>query len=244
MTRVALVTGGGRGIGRAAAQRLARDGCRVLLTWRSREEEARQVVDAIRREGGSADAFALDLSDPASIDRLGAAMAAEAEAPAIVVNNAGEIRDRLFVFQSDDDLRHVIDVNLVGTMRLTRHLLKAMLRRRWGRIVNIASDSALTGNAGQTNYSAAKAGLIGFTKSLAREVGSFGITVNALAPGFVETEILAGLPESKRTTATASIPLGRFGDPAEMAGPISFLASDASAYVTGAVLRVDGGLAP
>jgi 3-oxoacyl-[acyl-carrier protein] reductase len=234
------VTGGSRGIGRAIAERLAGDGFEVLLTWNRRNADADEVVRRIADGGGQARALRLDLADTGSIDALLDEIGPPVD---VLVNNAGEIRDRLFALQTEDDLRHVVEVNLLGTLRLTRGVLRGMLRKRSGRIVNLSSDSALIGNRGQTNYSAAKGAMISFSKSLAREVGEYGISVNVVAPGFVETEILSGLPDAKRSGATAAIPLGRFGRPEEIAGVVSFLSSPDSSYFTGTVIRVDGGLA-
>jgi 3-oxoacyl-[acyl-carrier protein] reductase len=241
--RRVLVTGGARGIGRAIALRMGREGHDVVLTWRSREREASQVVDAIRAAGGTGRSIRLDLTDQASIAGAGQLFEAEEGAIDVLVSNAGEIRDRLFLFQTDEDLRHVLDVNLTGSIRLTRIVLRGMLLRRFGRVVNIASVSGITGNVGQTNYSAAKGGMIAFTKSLAREVGTFGVTVNALAPGFISTEILEGLTEVRRAGALQAIPLRRFGRPEEVAGVVAWLASDEADWVTGATIRIDGGLA-
>lgn len=226
---VALVTGGNRGIGLAIAQRLAADGHQVVVACRSG-----------RAEGF--DAVAMDVSDPASIVEGFTAAEAVHGPIGIVVANAGVTRDTLLMRMSDEDIDVVLDTNLAGAIRLSRAALKSMLRARSGRIIFVGSVVGLLGSAGQVNYSASKAGLIGAARSLAREVGSRGITVNVIAPGFVDTDMTAELGDDRKAEILGAVPLGRYADPSEVAGAVSFLAGPDGAYVTGAVLPVDGGL--
>ena len=226
---VALVTGGNRGIGLAIAERLAGDGHEVVVACRSGEAAGFRAVR-------------MDVSDPASIAEGFAAAEAMAGPIGIVVANAGLTRDTLLMRMSDDDIDVVLGTNLAGAIRLSRAALKGMPKARAGRIIFVGSVVGMLGSAGQVNYSASKAGLIGAARSLAREVGSRGITVNVVAPGFVDTDMTAELGEERRAEILGAVPLGRYAAPAEVAGAVSFLAGPDGAYVTGAVLPVDGGL--
>ncbi len=239
--RVSLVTGASRGIGRATAVALATGGGRVALGGRDETalaETARQVQAA----GGEPLAVALDVTDAASIkDGVAAVMAAWGRIDHLV-NNAGVSRDGLLMRYRPADWQQVTDTNLGGVYRVSKEVLPAMLKARQGRMVNVASVIGETGNPGQTAYAASKAGIIGFTKSLAREVASRGITVNCVAPGYIDTDMTQSMGEAAREDMLARIPLGRAGSPEDVAGAITYLLSDAAAYVTGAVLRVNGGL--
>ena len=231
--KTALVTGGSRGIGRAIAEELARAGASVVIGYRSGADEAAEVAAAI---GGRA--IQADIAVAADAARL----IAEAGDLDVLVNNAGLTRDGLLLRMSDDDWQTVIDTNLSGTFYTCRAVARGMLKRRGGSIINVSSIVGIHGNLGQTNYSASTAGIIGFTKSLAREVGGRGVRANVVAPGYVQTRLTQAIPEELAQGMLAATPLGRFGTPADITGAVRFLASDASAFVTGAVLVVDGGL--
>jgi 3-oxoacyl-[acyl-carrier protein] reductase len=241
--RAALVTGGSRGIGRAIALRLAADGAAVAVNYQRNEAAAREVVDQITAAGGKAIALQGDVADPAAPEALVKATIEAFGKIDILVNNAGIIRDGLLVRMSDDDWDAVLQTNLRGAFLATRAALRPMLRQRWGRIVNITSVSGIMGNAGQANYSAAKAGMIGLTKATAREAATRNVTVNAVAPGFVTTELTADLPDKVKEAILNQVPVGRFGEPDEIAAAVAYFVSDAAAYLTGQVLAVDGGLA-
>jgi 3-oxoacyl-[acyl-carrier protein] reductase len=241
--RVALVTGGSRGIGRAIAERLAADGLRVALNYRSRRDAAEAAVESITEAGGEAMAVAGDVGDGYAVAAMFASVEESLGPVAVLVNNAGITADDLLLRMKHEDWDAVIQTNLSSAYHTTKAALRGMLRARWGRIISITSVAGITGNPGQANYAAAKAGLIGFTKSVAKEVGSRGITVNAVAPGFIETELTDALGEGVRDALLPAISLGRFGTPAEIASAVGYLASDDAAYITGQVLVVDGGLA-
>ena len=240
--RVALVTGGSRGIGAAVSRELGDAGAEVVVNYVSSAEAAEAVCAEIREAGGSARAVAGDISTPEGAAALVNEVESEVGPIAILVCNAGITRDNLIMKLSDDDWRAVVDTNLGGAFFTCRAVARPMLKRRGGAIVTMSSVVGVHGNAGQTNYAASKAGLIGLTKALAKELGGRGIRVNAIAPGYISTELTDALPEAAREAILAGTPLGRLGDPADVARAVRFLVSDAAAFVTGDVLAVDGGL--
>ncbi len=246
MTRLegkcALVTGASRGIGAAIALRLAAEGAAVAINYAGSRDAALQVAAAIEAAGGRAVTLQADVSDPAAATALVEATVAELGALDILVNNAGITRDGLLVRMSDEDWASVISTNLTGVFSVTRAATKFMMKARAGSIINITSVVGISGNAGQANYSAAKAGVIGLTKSVARELAPRGVRCNAVAPGFIETDMTAALSEAQRTAVTSAVALNRLGTVEDVAAAVAFLASDDASYVTGQVLAVDGGM--
>ena len=236
--RVAVVTGASRGIGRAVASRLASDGLFVVGT--ATTDGGAERVRAMLGENGAGVVLRLQSSD--SIAAAVRKVEQDFGSPSVLVNNAGVTRDGLLMRMSEDAWQEVIDVNLSGVYRLTKPLLRSMVRARWGRIVNVGSVVGRMGNAGQSNYAAAKAGIEGFTRALAREVGARGITVNVVAPGFIDTDMTAELSEAQRAEMVKQIPVGRMGGTEEVAGAVSFLVSDEAGYITGETVHVNGGL--
>ncbi len=237
----ALVTGASRGIGRAIALALAKAGARVVGTATS-AAGAGQISATFAAAGVAGRGAVLNVADAASIDALAAELEAADALPTILVNNAAITRDTLLLRMKDEDWEQVIATNLTGVFRICKACIRRMLKERRGRIINVTSIVGLTGNPGQTNYAAAKAGILGFTKSLAREVASRGITVNAIAPGFVDTDMTRALSEQQRGALQAQIPLGRLGSPEDVAGAALFLASPQASYITGETLHVNGGM--
>ena len=239
--QAAIVTGAGRGIGHAIAARLASGGARVACVSRS-EENAKRTADELNKaRADSAKAYAVDVADHAAVQKVAAQILEDFTKIDILVNNAGVTRDGLAMRMSIEDWDTVINTNLRGAFNFTQAIIRAMIKQRSGRIINITSVIGLIGNAGQTNYAASKAGLIGFTKSLARELASRNITVNAIAPGFITTDMTAGLSEEIKKTIQSQIPLGKTGTPEDIASAAAFLASAEASYITGQVLCVDGG---
>ncbi|QLD12939.1 beta-ketoacyl-ACP reductase [Microbacterium oleivorans] len=229
-SRVVLITGGNRGIGRAIAERFVADGHRVAVTARSGEGPVGALT------------VRADVTDAASLDAALSQVEAELGPVEVVVANAGITKDTLLLRMSEDDFDSVVSTNLGGAFRVVKRASKAMLRARWGRVILISSVVGLFGSAGQVNYSSSKAGLVGFARSLTRELGARGITANVVAPGFIETDMTAALPEDTQAEYKRSIPAGRYGSPAEVAAAVAWLASDEAAYISGAVIPIDGGL--
>ncbi|MCM1566437.1 MAG: 3-oxoacyl-[acyl-carrier-protein] reductase [Candidatus Dehalobacter alkaniphilus] len=241
--KTAVVTGASRGIGRAIALKLAEQGANIAVNYVSSEQEGLKLAQEIENFGGRALVLKADVSVFSEAEQLIAMAKAEFGTIDILVNNAGITRDGLLMRMSEDDFDRVVEVDLKGVFNCTRHAVPIMVKQRSGRIVNITSVVGILGNAGQVNYAAAKAGVIGLTKSLAKEIGSRNITVNAVAPGFIETDMTSGLSDKVKELTKESIALKRFGKPENIADTVLFLASDAGEYITGQVISVDGGMA-
>ncbi len=239
---MAVVTGGGRGIGRAVALRLANEGADVAISYRSNDASAEEALEEVRAAGVRCEVFKGDVSSPRDVESLFGGVNEAFGRVDILVNNAGLTRDNLMMRMKEDEFDEVMRTNLKGTYLCTREVLRPMIRARWGRIVNISSVVGLVGNAGQANYAASKAGIIGFTKSVAREVAQRGITANAVAPGYVETELTGSLSEKVKEAIRDQVPAGRFGEAEEVAEVVAFLAGEGAGYVTGQTVAVDGGM--
>lgn len=243
MKQTAIVTGGSRGIGRAVAVRLAKDGMNLVINYRGNSAAAEETERLCRELGAEVLLVQGDVSRAEDCKKL-AAQAKEAFGRVdVLVNNAGITRDGLLARMTEEDFRAVLDVNLVGPWNMMKAVNRIMMKQRYGRIVNLSSVTGLMGNMGQTNYAAAKAGILGMTKSYAREVASRGITVNAVAPGFIDTDMTEAMPEGAKDKIITGIPMGRTGKPEDVAEAVAFLASEQAGYITGEVLRVDGGMA-
>lgn len=243
MKQTAIVTGGSRGIGRAVAVRLAKDGMNLVINYRGNSEAAEETERICRELGAEVLLVQGDVSRAEDCEKL-AAQAKEAFGRVdVLVNNAGITRDGLLARMTEEDFRAVLDVNLVGPWNMIKAVNRIMMKQRYGRIVNLSSVTGLMGNMGQTNYAAAKAGILGMTKSYAREVAGRGITVNAVAPGFIDTDMTEAMPEGAKDKIITGIPMGRTGKPEDVAEAVAFLASEQAGYITGEVLRVDGGMA-
>ena len=240
--KIALVTGGSRGIGRAIALKLAEKGCDVAVLYAGNAAAAEETLRAIGEKGVRAMALQCNVADEVQAAEAYEKVCSELGTPDILVNNAGIIRDMLAMRMKAQDFRAVLDVNLTGAFNMIHAALPSFLRRRSGRIINISSISGMMGNAGQANYSASKAGLIGLTKTIARECASRGITVNAVAPGFIETDMTSAMPEAALKAGLAAVPMGRIGSAGDVANAVAFLAGDEAGYITGCVLKVDGGM--
>ena len=243
MKQTAIVTGGSRGIGRAVAVRLAKDGMNLVINYRGNSAAAEETERLCRELGAEVLLVQGDVSRAEDCEKL-AAQAKEAFGRVdVLVNNAGITRDGLLARMTEEDFRAVLDVNLVGPWNMMKAVNRIMMKQRYGRIVNLSSVTGLMGNMGQTNYAAAKAGILGMTKSYAREVAGRGITVNAVAPGFIDTDMTEAMPEGAKDKIISEIPMGRTGKPEDVAEAVAFLASEQAGYITGEVLRVDGGMA-
>jgi 3-oxoacyl-[acyl-carrier protein] reductase len=240
--KVALVTGASRGIGRAVALELASRGAFVIVNYSRSENAAKEVLSMIENSGGKGEIRHFDVADFSRVQDEISKIGEELGGLHILVNNAGITKDGLLLRMKEEDWDEVISVDLKGVFNCTKAAARIMMKQRYGRIINITSVVGEMGNPGQTNYSAAKAGIIGFTKATAKELGSRGITVNAVSPGFIETDITSGLPQNMKEKYLEAIPLGRFGTPTDVAKVVAFLASDDASYITGEVVKVNGGL--
>lgn len=239
--RIALVTGASRGIGQAIADALGEAGCIVIGTATS-EGGAEAISAHLKEKNIQGQGMMLNVTDPESVDTVIKAIGEQYGPPTILVNNAGITRDNLLMRMKEEEWQAIMDTNLTSIYRVSKACLRGMMKARFGRIISIASVVGASGNAGQTNYSAAKAGIFGFSKSLAQEVGSRGITVNSVAPGFIDTDMTRELPDEQKNALLSAIPLARLGQPEEIASVVAFLASDGAAYVTGETLHVNGGM--
>lgn len=241
--KVALITGASRGIGKETACTLAREGIFVVINYNGSQQKALDVLESIKKNGGEGTIYQCNVADYSQTEEMIKNLIKEYGHIDILVNNAGITRDNLIMKMSEEDFDKVIEINLKGCFNTIRHLSRQMIRQRSGKIINVASVSGVLGNAGQANYAASKAGIIGLTKTMARELASRGICVNAVAPGFIKTEMTEVLPDSIREGVTGQIPLKRFGETKDIAEMIAFLASDKADYITGQVIHVDGGMA-
>jgi 3-oxoacyl-[acyl-carrier protein] reductase len=240
--KIAIVTGASRGIGRETALTLASYGATVIVNYNGSKEKAEEVVKEIQEAGGQAKAIQGNVADSAAMKQMADEVKKEFGRIDILVNNAGITKDNLLMAMKEEDFDAVIDTNLKGAFLCMKHVIRIMMKQRYGRIINMSSVSGVMGNAGQINYCASKAGLIGMTKSLAREVGSRGITVNAVAPGYIDTEMTQGLPDEVKAGFIETIPLKRMGQTKDIAETVAFLASDRASYITGQTISVDGGM--
>ena len=240
--KIAVITGAGRGIGRAIALQFAEYGAKVVLNYRNSLSQVEELIQTISRLGGEAIAVKADVSREEEAKYLIEEAVKKYNKIDILVNNAGINKDNLLMRMTEEEFDAVMDVNLKGTFFCMKHAAKIMLKQRYGKIINISSVVGLAGNIGQANYAASKAGVIGLTKSAARELARKGITVNAVAPGFIKTDMTDALPDKVKEASIAAIPMGRFGEASEVAGAVCFLASEAANYITGQVLSVDGGM--
>lgn len=241
--KVALITGASRGIGKETACTLAREGIFVVINYNGSQQKALDVLESIKKNGGEGAIYQCNVADYSQTEEMIKNLIKEYGHIDILVNNAGITRDNLIMKMSEEDFDKVIEINLKGCFNTIRHLSRQMIRQRSGKIINVASVSGVLGNAGQANYAASKAGIIGLTKTMARELASRGICVNAVAPGFIKTEMTEVLPDSIREGVTGQIPLKRFGETKDIAEMIAFLVSDKADYITGQVIHVDGGMA-
>ena len=241
--KIALITGAGRGIGRAIAIALAKEGAEVVINYNGSEERAKEVKQTIEENGGKASMYKCNVSDFAACEAMIKDIIKEYGHLDILVNNAGLTRDNLFIRMSDEDWQLVLDVNLSAGFKLAKAAVRGMMKRRFGRIIGIASVVGVTGNAGQANYSASKAGMIAMNKCLAQEVGSRGITVNSIAPGFIRTPMTDVLPDDVKAALLAKIPEGKLGEAQDIANVVAFLASDEAQYITGQTININGGMA-
>lgn len=240
--KIALVTGGSRGIGRSIAERLAKEGFYVVINYVSNEEAAKDVLSAIESAGGKGQIAGFDVSDFDATQKAVEDIVEELGGLHILINNAGITQDTLLMRMKEDDWTSVISINLNGVFNCTKAVTRVMIKQRYGRIINLTSVVGEMGNSGQTNYAASKSGIIGFTKAAARELASRSVTVNAVSPGFIETDITQALTEEIRKSYIEKIPLGRFGSPEDITGVVAFLTSDEASYITGEVIRVNGGI--